>query len=273
MMETHGKKVRDNAAGYKLRTIDLISVFIRSLFIQSQFTLKEKHGTGFGFTVLPGLKRISRTQADLKNLMQSHTGFFNSHPFLAPFIAGAVIRIEEVSRTGPVDDSQKITTLKTRFAGALGSLGDRFFWKFLKPAASIIALVIVFALNNYYPWNIIIGASLFLIQFNLFHLYYRLRGVFKGYGAGGEIIRDKSLKLLERMNSLMLKIILFFLGALVVLEVVFVLEGNVMGVIILTAAILISFYLNYQRNSPGLAIIGGLASSIVLFFIWRTLLG
>ena len=78
-----------------LRTFDLMRIFLRSFFIQATFTLKEKLGVGFGFALLPGIKRISENHEQTQRLLKRHSEYFNSHPFMSSFILGSVLRLEE----------------------------------------------------------------------------------------------------------------------------------------------------------------------------------
>ena len=98
-----------------------------------------------------------------------HLRYFNTHPFLVTYVAGAVARLEEDGRT---EESVK---LKNSMMGPLGAVGDGFFWAKVRPAAVLLGLVASFA----WPWAAI---PVLLLAFNGFHIPDRWSGVKNGYG-------------------------------------------------------------------------------------------
>ncbi|KPK96334.1 hypothetical protein AMJ80_00655 [bacterium SM23_31] len=252
-----------------LRTFDLVRIFLRSFFIQATFTMKEKLSVGFGFALLPGIKRISRNHEHMQQLLKRHSEYYNSHPFMTSFILGSVLRLEENATNNSPNPYKDIEIIKTHLAGVLGSLGDRLFWKFLKPFASIVALIMIFILSEFYPWNIFISIICFLLVFNVLHLFYRLWGIIHGYRAGTAVIHSKSIQLIEHLNFRLACFALGFIGLLSILELRLVYKEDIFGIIIFIAASATAFLLNYKKNSPGLGIIVGLAVSFVIYSLFH----
>jgi len=263
----------DNSPGTALRRTDLLRVVWRSFFIQAQFTLKEKLGAGFGFALIPGIKKIAGSEEKALAVVRRHTEYFNTHPFLASYVIGAVLRLEEQECAAPGDAGKSIDNLKTRLAGILGSLGDRLFWKYLKPASSLAALVYIFSCTRLYPWNAVAGIAAFLIIFNVMHLYYRIGGVIKGYRSGAGIVRDRSILVIENINVILTRVSLLFLGIVAALESRLAFEGGTPGVLIFICALIITFILNHKKAAPGLGLAAGLCSSIVIFALWKVISG
>lgn len=262
----------DNNTNDKLlRKSDLFSMFIRSFFIQAQFALKEKLGTGFGFALIPGIRRISKNKDHAREILLKHSEYFNSHPFLSSYILGAVIRVEEQSIAESSDLNEQISNLKTRMAGVLGSLGDRFFWKFLKPTASLAAFVIILSLENLYPWNVISGLIAFLLINVSFNLYYRMHGIFEGYRSGVMVIKDKKIKLIENLNFKLICLSLLLFGILVIFESRNAFSSGYKAGITLLVSSGATFLLNHKKSTTGISIIAVLTTIFVIFLFWKIL--
>ncbi|MFC1555712.1 PTS system mannose/fructose/sorbose family transporter subunit IID [candidate division KSB1 bacterium] len=257
--KTHARK--------RLSIWTLFNITVRSFFIQSLFTFQEKIGPGLGFLLYPGLRRIAKDKESLILRLHEHSNYFNSHPYLASFIAGSILSIEGEFADDPELRDKQLNNIKTRLGGTLGSLGDRFFWKYLKPCASIIALTIIFLFYDYFPWNYFMGAACFLIIFNGIHLFYRFYGVFSGYSSGMSVIRKKAILKIEKLNFVLICISLFMLGILLVNEVEWIYSQRTAGIPVFITALILSFYFNYKKASPWLSITAGLGSSLILFII------
>ena len=252
-----------------LGTFDLMRIFLRSFFIQATFTLKEKLGVGFGFALLPGIKRISGNHEQTQQLLKRHSEYFNSHPFMSSFVLGSVLRLEKNAINNSGNAHKDIEIVKTRLAGALGSLGDRLFWKFLKPLASIVALIMIFMLREFYPWNMFVSLVYFLFIFNVLHLFYRWWGILQGYRSGTAVIHSKSIQCIEHLNFRIGCFALGFLGLLSVLELREAYEGDFLGIIIFIAASSTAFLLNYKKSLPGIGIIVSLSVSFIIYSLFH----
>lgn len=261
--------MNNNAEKPGISVLTLLSIYFRSLFIQASFTLTEKTGVGFAVSLYPGLKKLARDKSEFQQLLTRHSRYFNTHPYLTSFILGSVLRLEELAIKNSENSIKNIENLKNRFAGVLGSLGDRLFWKYLKPFASSVALIILFLNMNEFPENIISSIVGFLVIFNIFHFFYRLSGLYKGYSFGQEVMKVKSILTIERINAVLSMSTLVLLGLLVALESNLASKGGITGVIIFSAAGLAAFVLNYKKISPAVGIIVGLCISIALFVLLK----
>ena len=252
-----------------ISAFDLFKIFSRSFFIQATFTLMEKLGTGFGFALLPGIRRISRNSKETQQLLKRHTEYFNTHPYLSSFVLGAVLHLEEDTLNDSPVQIRDVANIKTRLAGALGSLGDRFFWKYLKPLASITALILLLVLRDWYPWNVFVSVICFLLLFNIFHIFYRWWGIRQGYKLGAAVIRSKSILMIEPLSFVFSCLSLGLLGILIILESSVVYEASRSGIVILLTAAASSFFFNYKKLSPALGIVAGLTIAAVLYGIFQ----
>lgn len=252
----------------KLNFTTLISVVLRSFLIQAQFTFNEKLGTGFGFSLIPGLRRIHTESGSRKAALKRHTEYFNTHPYLASYLLGICLRLEEDGAP-----EGKIRNMKERLAGILGSLGDRLFWKYLKPAASVLCLIFILGYSDFSVLKTASAITVFLLLFNSFHLYFRTSGVFRGYRNGLSVMKSGEIKRIEKFNSRIQQLTLLMLGMLFFVELNMFSRQDILSVAVFLLAVLISIIFNYRKLPPGLGILIGLFTSGILVFSANTLYG
>ena len=76
----------------------VLATYVRSFFIQAAWNYHTMLGTGFAFTLLPGLRRIHDGDAGAMNAAAArHLEHFNAHPYLAGMAVGGVLNLEEAS--------------------------------------------------------------------------------------------------------------------------------------------------------------------------------
>lgn len=146
----------------------------RSLLVQGSWNYETLIGTGFAFSLLPGLRWIHAERDGLEATLARHASLFNSHPYLTTLAAGAVLRLE---RDGA--EPAKVDRFKTALRGALGSLGDQLFWRAWRPLALLLGMALLLV---GVPWWAALPA-VFLI-YNAAHLATRAWGLRAGYRWG-----------------------------------------------------------------------------------------
>ncbi len=135
---------------------------------------------GFAYALDPVLRKIYSDPSEYEARLRVHTDYFNTQPYFASFILGAVVRMEQdraFGRYAAVDPAG----LKKTLMAPLGALGDSFFWGALKPLAASIAVACMFAGFWWAP-------LLFLVIFNVWHLGLRLAMLFWGYTTEGDAV-------------------------------------------------------------------------------------
>lgn len=155
-----------------LRPLTMPGVFLRSLLIQGLWNFEGMQNMGFLLAIDPAL-RDTKEGEELNQARRRHSGFFNTHPYLANAILGASIHYE--SRNLP----EEAMRVKERFIGALGAMGDNLFWNGLRPA--VIGIAILFA--GAAPW-------IFLALYNLLHLPARFALLWSGWMKGDGVVND-----------------------------------------------------------------------------------
>jgi PTS system mannose-specific IID component len=142
----------------------LLRIFLRSLTIQGSFNPWRMQNMGFAFSLLPCLLRDPRAA----DAIERHLQMFNTHPYLAAPIIGAVVRGgEEGAAVEAVD------RLKTALMGPYAAIGDSFFWGALKTFCAVGAALAALA-------GSLLAPLVFLILFTPAHFWVRGKGYLEG---------------------------------------------------------------------------------------------
>lgn len=146
--------------------------------IQGSWNYQSMIGTGFGFSMLPGLRSIFRDRPDeLEAAVERHLEHFNAHPYLVGVALGAALRLEADG-----DSPELVRRFKTAVRGPLGGLGDALVWATWLPVVSMMALVLYW-LGLPAPW----AALFFVLMYNTGHVALRLWGFYIGFDAGRNV--------------------------------------------------------------------------------------
>lgn len=152
-------------------------VFTRAMSIQGSWNYETLSGPGFGFAMLPALRRLYPDAAELDAAVRRHQTMFNSHPYLATLALGAVIRMEEDG-----EDPVVIERFKVALRGSLGTLGDQLVWAGWRPICVLAALTLLLAGS---PWYV--AAAFFLVLYNVGHLALMSWGLSVGFRDGRHV--------------------------------------------------------------------------------------
>ena len=160
----------------------LWNIFLRSLTIQASFNFTRMQSLGFTFALLPLIRR----ECDSRRLTESlkrHLQMFNTHPYLAAPVIGAVTRIEEEGDTAAAEH------LKKAVMGPYAAIGDPFFWGALRPFSALVAVILALK-------GVLLAPLAFVILYDPVHAWVRGKGFIEGYRLGKgsiEFIRGLNL--------------------------------------------------------------------------------
>ena len=165
----------------KLGVWTLAQVYARSFFSQGSFAFGHRQNIGFAFCLEPAGKRIWKDPGDRNRFYLRHLEYYNGNPFMVTLVLGAVARMEERLRDGDGVSEEDIRRFKLAVGQAVGSVGDRFFWRTLRPfgLAAGLAGACFFGV-----W----GVPLFLAAFNLPILYLKWSWLRAGYTLGPRVV-------------------------------------------------------------------------------------
>jgi PTS system N-acetylgalactosamine-specific IID component len=162
-----------------------LRIFWHSLFIQTSWSFPTMQGMGF----LSGL--IAGTGEEMRGeIIRTQKGLFNTHPYMVSYIVGAAVRAYDEGNASPDEIRRFLNVAQASFASA----GDLLFWQTLRPALLLLAVI----LGIHYG---IVGPIVFLVIYNAFHLYHRIRGIYDGYNLRWDVIyllKAKRFKLVRK---------------------------------------------------------------------------
>jgi len=175
----------------KVSRFELLAAGFKLNLLHASWNFERLQNAGFLFSIYGLLKKIYKD--DRENLLRAikrHMGFFNTHIFFSPAVAGVITRLEEdLPDTDPEAKEREIENTKMGIMGPLAAIGDSLFWSGLKPIALLLGAAIVLLSN---PEHVVIAwydaCLISLAVFNipritvknylLFKAYYEYRQLF-----------------------------------------------------------------------------------------------
>jgi len=153
----------------------LLHVWLRLLLLQCSWNFKQLQGGGWFYAMAPVLRRLYG-QKKMQQIAREHLGYFNTHPYLAPAVVGAAIRLE-IERSQGRAPSVTMKDFKEMVAAPYAAVGDALFWGGLRPLSASIALLLA-------AKGLVVAPLVFLIIFNALPLWFRIYGFLNGYEQG-----------------------------------------------------------------------------------------
>ncbi|MDX2481410.1 MAG: PTS system mannose/fructose/sorbose family transporter subunit IID [Desulfuromusa sp.] len=160
-------------------------IWFRLLLLQASWNFERLQGIGFFYALLPGLKKLYSNE-ELLAVSRKYVGYFNTNVYLAPMVAGAVLKLEEDQASGTADPALKIDDFKEMVAAPYAAIGDALFWGGLRPLAAGVALF--FAVKG-----ILWAPLIFIFIYNLVPTWFRTVFFVSGYRQG-----MKSVEFIQR---------------------------------------------------------------------------
>ena len=113
-------------SNYKLTKEDFKQINRRSLFtFQLGWNYERMQGSGYLYTILPQLRKLyGDNSPELKEMMKTHTQFFNTSNFFNTIVTGIDLAIEE--KEG-IDGKDTVSGLTAGLLGPFAAIGDSIF--------------------------------------------------------------------------------------------------------------------------------------------------
>ncbi|PLX79037.1 MAG: hypothetical protein C0615_02945 [Desulfuromonas sp.] len=162
-----------------LPALTLIRSFFRMFLLQGSWNFERMQNLGVIYIVGPALKRLYQGD-DLREAYQRHIGYFNTHPFMAAPVFGAILCLEE-KRVAGHDVSFSVEDFKSMIMAPYAAIGDALFWGGVRPLAACTALF--FAVKGS-----LLAPFVMLGCFNIPHLLMRFWGFIQGYSRGVSVV-------------------------------------------------------------------------------------
>jgi mannose/fructose/N-acetylgalactosamine-specific phosphotransferase system component IID len=198
----------------RVRESSRFAVFLRGLVVQAGFNYRGFQNLGWAAMLLPALRDLESDPERRDEALQRQLGYFNTHPYLAGVVAGAMIRDEERRAAGDPRalDEDSRERLQRSLASLLGNIGDRLIWAGLMPLAILAGLLTVF-------FEPLWGALVLLLLYNLPLMVVRSEGLRLGYDKGPEVFREVGGRRAERLVRWTRRVAALAAGALFALLV------------------------------------------------------
>ncbi len=268
----------DEKPAARVTVFDLAHCFWRVFFLQVVWNFERYLSYGVTFVLMPVLRKIYTSREERAQAMTRHMEYFNTHPYMASFVLGAILRMEEDKQKEPRNKQKQkedeISALKIGMMGPIAAMGDNLFWATIRPYCGLIAVTLVlshaFQIKGQY-WII---PLLFLAVFNIAHVGIRLMGFLQGYRHSDQVVLTlRKYGFQEAIRGLKLASILL-LGVLIVFVNLSVLEKEV-GLFILkltffTAIVGLFTFALHRKISPSQMFYAAVLFALMLAF-WPTL--
>lgn len=163
----------------KLPRSVVMRVMLRGFLLQASWNFERMQNLGALYVIAPALRHLYRGE-ELTAACARHLAYFNTHPYMASAIFGTTLALEksvangEQPVVGPAEFKEMVMI-------PFAAMGDALFWGGIRPLAAVVALFFAFK-------GILWAPFVFLLTFNLPHLWCRLFGFRHGYGRGVRLV-------------------------------------------------------------------------------------
>ena len=110
------------------------SIYLRSLALQGSWNGQRMQNMGLLTVMLPWLRTQPRDLNSDRVFCRRYYEFFNTNPYLANYLIGGLIRLEEERAASRLEGHEAVVTFRDSLGRAFASLGDQLFWMGIRPA-------------------------------------------------------------------------------------------------------------------------------------------
>ena len=144
----------------------------------------QEHMQTFGYlcSMLPLVEELYDNEEDKAKAMDTYTAFFNTEPQLGSVIVGMTAGLEEARANGAEDvDEETINGLRAGLMGPIAGIGDSLV------VGTVIPILLGIAMGMSTGGSPL-GATFYIIVWNLFAYFGMKFLYFKGYQLGGKAV-------------------------------------------------------------------------------------
>ena len=128
---------------------DRLRIWLWSLALQGSWNPQRMQNLGLLAALVSWRRRTDAGPEDNRVFCRRYYEFFNTNPYLATFLIGGIIRLEQERGAGGGVPPGMARTFRDSLGRALASLGDQLFWMGLQPAVVLAACLA--ALAGWWP--------------------------------------------------------------------------------------------------------------------------
>lgn len=178
-----------------------LKMFIRSFFLQALWNFERMQNIGFIYILKPFLDKIYLDKESKQEALMRHTGYFNTHPYMASLLLAIVANLEKEKSVNK-DNSLDISGIKNQMAGPLAAIGDPLFFGTLRPLVACFSILIMLLFMKFLDQDFqkyaIFVPVIFIITYNIFHIASRSWLMFIGFK-----FNRGSLSIISNIKNLM----------------------------------------------------------------------
>jgi len=163
----------------------LQQVHWRTLSLSSTYNYERMQGLGYLYAMIPVINTLYKDEEARKEAYLRHFEIFNTTPTMGGFVTGLSASMEEEASQDSNFDKASINAVKVSLMGPLAGIGDSIFWGTLRIISLGIGISLCIDGNP-------LGILLHLLVFNIPAHLVRYYGVFIGYNAGSNFIKNAS---------------------------------------------------------------------------------
>jgi mannose PTS system EIID component len=183
----------------------LTRIAARSFLLQASWNYEQLQSLGLLFTLSPALQHFY-SHDELTLAYRRHLQYFNTHPYLASPLIGALLSLEE-NRAAGQEEEIGINEFKSAVTAPCAAMGDGFFWGAIRPVAAVAGLFLAFK-------GSLLGPALFLLLFNPLHIWWRTAGLLRGYRRGFRVVADIQRCRFPDLTMRLKRVLVIMLGVL-----------------------------------------------------------
>jgi mannose/fructose/N-acetylgalactosamine-specific phosphotransferase system component IID len=152
-------------------------------------------GLGYLYSMLPILKKTHKDREDLKNAMKMHLEFFNTNPFIAPWIVGMSAKMEDEHAS-----AETIRSIKVGYMGPLAGIGDSIIYFVVGGIAILLGSSVAFyglgdPIGMLVAWGIIAPVGI------IARFWFWRVGLRRGVTAAKQMSQSKGLKRIMELTG------------------------------------------------------------------------
>jgi PTS system mannose-specific IID component len=240
----------------------LARVMLRSFLLQASWNFERLQSLGFLYALAPALRRLYRRE-ELAEAARRHLEYFNTHPFLAAPVIGCTLELEERRSRGEAEPVGA-EAFKRMVMAPYAAIGDGLFWGAIRPLAAVAALALAFR-------GVLWAPLLFLLLFNLPHLWCRAAGLAQGYTRGVGVVEAVQRRRLPDVAVRLKQAMVLLLGGVCAGQVFSALrqaEASPLWGVTAVPLVLLLGGLSRRGVSPLLLTLAGAAVALAIVQIW-----
>lgn len=111
-----------------------LTIYLRSLSLQASWNGQRMQNLGLLVVMMPWLRGQPRDLTSDRIFCRRYYEFFNTNPYLANYLIGGLVRLEEDRSRGLPGEPAQSTMFRDSLGRAFASMGDQLFWLGVQPA-------------------------------------------------------------------------------------------------------------------------------------------